>query len=141
MKVFKFTVVFALAVLVLVACVSSSDVKVDVLSVGNSLKSPSEVNRILGADGLRIIDVRTLAEFTSGCISGAKNIDFKSSDFLNKISLLDKSGLYLVYCRSGGRSAQAVAQMRGAGFNNIVELKGGISGWEAEGYDLSENCK
>jgi rhodanese-related sulfurtransferase len=53
---------------------------------------------------------------------------------------LDKNVSYLVYCRSGGRSAEAVKQMKQSGFNNIIELKGGITNWETEGYELSHNC-
>jgi rhodanese-related sulfurtransferase len=36
----------------------------------------------------------------------------------------------LVYCRSGGRSAKAVAMLREAGYTKLQELKGGKIAWE-----------
>jgi rhodanese-related sulfurtransferase len=53
---------------------------------------------------LQVIDVRTPAEFQSGCLNGAKNVDIEASDFDSKIAALDKKANYLVYCRSGHRS-------------------------------------
>jgi len=143
MKSFKLVIALALSMFLLVACGSPSDMKASVLSAGSLLGTPNEVNQILtggGISNLQIIDVRTPAEFATGCLSPAKNIDLKSPDFVERISSLDKNASYLVYCRSGGRSAEAAAQMKEAGFNNIIELKGGIINWETEGYSLSQNC-
>jgi len=144
MKNFKLIITCALSLFILSACASSADMKADIFSANNSLKEPNEINQILTdktVSDLQIIDVRTPAEFATSCITGAKNIDFKSPDFLSKIGALDKNGYYLVYCRTGIRSAQAVAQMRQTGFNNIIELKGGITAWGTAGYDVSYNCK
>lgn len=132
--------VFTLSVCILSACASSIDLQADVFSIGDSLKTPNELIDILPNDDINIIDVRTPDEFASGCVQNAKNIDVKSSDFLSKISTLDKEEFYLVYCRSGVRSAQAAEQMRKAGFTNIIELQGGISNWEESGYGLSYSC-
>jgi rhodanese-related sulfurtransferase len=38
----------------------------------------------------------------------------------------------VVYCHHGIRSAQAVAQLRAAGFANVHNLAGGIDGWTDE---------
>lgn len=75
-----------------------------------------------------LIDVRMAAEFASGSIPGAKNIDIMSPDFRKQISSLDKSRPYFLFCRSGNRSAQACGIMAQQGFN-VYNLKGGVGAW------------
>ena len=69
-----------------------------------------------------IIDVRTPEEFAAGHLDGAMLIDIKDASFDAKIAALDPNAEYIVYCRSGNRSAQAVARMREAGIANITDL-------------------
>ena len=69
-----------------------------------------------------VIDVRTAAEFAEGHVQGARNLDIQNGDFEAALADLDKSLSYNVYCRSGNRSATAVAMMRNAGFINVVDL-------------------
>ena len=66
-----------------------------------------------------IIDVRTPAEFASGHLDGAVNIDIQSPDFTSRIEGLDRDGSYVVYCRSGNRSGMAMAQMLDMGFTDV----------------------
>ncbi len=68
-----------------------------------------------------IIDVRTPSEFAAGHLEGAQNIDVQSSDFDSQISGLDKNASYVVYCRSGNRSAAAADRMQAAGFTNVQD--------------------
>jgi rhodanese-related sulfurtransferase len=81
-----------------------------------------------------IIDVRTADEYNTGHIDRAVNIDVASPDFRSKINQLDKNKKYLVYCRSGVRSAQASGIMAELGFTSITNLLQGISQWIASGY-------
>lgn len=83
-----------------------------------------------------ILDVRTPEEFSAGHIAGATVVDWNDPSFPSRVAELDKSKRYLVYCRSGNRSAQAVAAMRGMGFTDITELQGGVIAWEAVGLPL-----
>ena len=69
-----------------------------------------------------VIDVRTAIEFAEGHVQGARNLDIQNGDFEAALADLDKSLSYNVYCRSGNRSATAVAMMRNAGFTNVVDL-------------------
>ncbi len=73
----------------------------------------------LGADAV-IIDVRTPEEYSAGHLDGAINIDVQSPEFAEQIMALDKDGEYFVYCRSGNRSGQAIAQMAQMGFSEMV---------------------
>ena len=83
-----------------------------------------------------LLDVRTPAEFASGHIAGAINIDFESGEFKQDIQTLDKTKTYAVYCRSGNRSGQATSIMAKDGFGSIFNLNGGVLDWTALGQPL-----
>ncbi|WKR21940.1 rhodanese-like domain-containing protein [Actinomyces israelii] len=70
------------------------------------------------------IDVRTPREYQQGHLRGAVNMDASSGSFAEQIGGLDPNAPYRVYCRSGNRSARAVATMRDAGFTNVTDLGG-----------------
>ena len=71
-----------------------------------------------------IIDVRTPQEYQEGHLKGAVNMDLSSGSFAEQIDGLDPNSPYQVYCRSGNRSARAVAAMRDAGFTSVTDLGG-----------------
>ena len=72
--------------------------------------------------GAVIIDVRTPEEFAAGHLDGALLIDIKNPSFDAEIAKLNAAASYIVYCRSGNRSAQAVDRMREIGIENITDL-------------------
>ncbi len=79
-----------------------------------------------------ILDVRTDEEVEDGMIEGATQIDiYQGQDFIDAIDKLDPSKNYYVYCRSGGRSAQACAIMEQKGFKTTYNLIGGYTAWDA----------
>lgn len=84
-----------------------------------------------------IVDVRTPDEFADGHLENAINIDFKADSFRANLSQLDKSNTYLIYCRSGNRSAQALATMDELRFSDVYDM-GGIRDWAAEGFPVVE---
>jgi rhodanese-related sulfurtransferase len=83
-----------------------------------------------------ILDVRTPAEFASGHIAGAVNVDFESGSFDQDIQKLENSKTYAVYCRSGNRSGQATSIMAKNGFSSVFNLDGGVIDWTASGQVL-----
>ncbi|WP_372593746.1 rhodanese-like domain-containing protein [Actinotalea sp.] len=87
----------------------------------------------VSTDGVVTIDVRTPAEYAEGHLPDALNIDVESGDFAQQIDGLDRDVPYALYCRSGNRSAQALAQMQAAGFTDVAHLLGGIGAWQAAG--------
>lgn len=89
-------------------------------------------------NGAIILDVRTPDEFREGHIKNAINIDFYGDDFQSKINLLDKSKTYVIYCRSGRRSASADKIFQKAGFKNTSNLLKGIIGWKNEGRPIQQ---
>ncbi len=67
-----------------------------------------------------VIDVRTPIEVATGVLEGAINIDWYSPSFASDVSSLDRSAPYVIYCRSGYRSGEAVDAMTGMGFTNVI---------------------
>jgi len=84
-----------------------------------------------------ILDVRSPEEFSNGHIKNAANIDFNSAEFSAKIEAMDKSRPYLVYCLSGGRSADAVLVLKQRGFEKVYNLNGGLLAWQRSNYSLT----
>ena len=80
-----------------------------------------------------IIDVRTPEEFTEEHIEDAINIDFYSETFADVLNILDKNKTYLVYCRSGRRSRNALDIMEELNVREAYNMSGGIIEWKAEG--------
>ena len=92
---------------------------------GTSAVRTVDADKAVGMlDSRVIIDVRTPAEFAAGHVAGAVNIDVEGADFAAQTASLDPEGTYLVYCRSGRRSAIAAEQMAAAGFTDIVDAGG-----------------
>lgn len=83
-----------------------------------------------------LLDVRKPEEFKTGYIKGAINVDFKSNDFLENLDGLIKDRTYVVYCKSGGRSAKALEIMQGKGFKNVYNVLGGIKKWKDENRSI-----
>jgi len=80
-----------------------------------------------------IIDVRTPTEIEQGYIPNALHMDIRNAAaFMEQLQGLDKSKNYYVYCRAGGRSAQACMIMDSLGFENTYNLMGGIELWAGE---------
>ena len=78
-----------------------------------------------------ILDVRTTEEFKEGYIENAIHTDVLQEEAFRKyISTLPKNKTYLVYCRSGKRSANALNIMKETGFDNVKHLQNGITGWD-----------
>ena len=87
-----------------------------------------------------ILDVRTAMEFEEGYIAGAINYDFhQGAAFVADLETLDKSKNYYVYCKAGGRSAQACAIMNQMGFETTFNLEGGFSQWKGDVAFRDEN--
>ena len=81
-----------------------------------------------------LMDVRTPPEVREGFIVNTNLfIDINNEPFAERIQNLDKTKTYLVYCRSGARSARACRIMEEKGFKGpLYNLAKGIIGWDGE---------
>ena len=94
-----------------------------------------ETTRQALAEGASAIDVRTPGEYAAGHLQGAKNIDLSAEDFDQQVAALDPEADYVVYCASGRRAAQAIKQMKNAGFTGQLSNAGGYEDLESAGVD------
>lgn len=88
-----------------------------------NLNIEKAIKLVNSSTNMVILDVRTREEYLAGNIPNSINIDVLSQDFKSKIDMLDKNKEYLVYCRSGNRSAIASSIMSTNGFLNIYNLQ------------------
>lgn len=91
-----------------------------------------------GDDAFMVLDVRTPGEFSEGHLRGARNIDFTSPEFRDRVRSLNRNRTYLVYCRSGNRSGKALEVFRELGFASVLHMDGGTLAWNAAGLPLEK---
>ena len=95
------------------------------------------------------LDVRTPDEFAQGHPSGALNVPVlfrgpsgmsENPDFLRVARSLcqDPARRVILSCAMGGRSRRAAEALEGAGYANLVNMRGGYSGARAPDGSLSE---
>lgn len=134
---------FSIAVLIIFVTISTlsgalfaqqekkTDIKIISVQEANELiKEKNENSEFV------ILDVRTIEEHEAGHIPDSVNIDYKSPEFKEAISKLDKENIYLTYCRSGRRSAESAEIMKELGFENIYMIDGGIVAWNKAGLPI-----
>ena len=78
-----------------------------------------------------LVDVRTPEEYNEGHLDNALNINWFDDDFLDRVSSLGNKNTIYVYCKKGGRSAEAAAAMDSLGLD-VVDLLGGYDDYIAE---------
>jgi hydroxyacylglutathione hydrolase len=86
-----------------------------------------------GAD-LQIVDVRRPAEYATGHVPGAVNVQLADLD--KKAPELEPSRPTAVVCASGYRSSAATSLLERKGFTNLFNVVGGTSGWVNAGYPV-----
>lgn len=99
----------------------------------NSLGSDLDIDprglaeRLERGDPLRLIDVRDPVEQQVSALPGALVIPLERLGF--QLSELDHEQEYVLFCRTGVRSARAVRQLTAAGFSKVRNLVGGLNAW------------
>lgn len=117
------------ALLVLTGCSSASSTDLNA----------AEFQAKTQESGVITLDVRSPGEFMEGHLVNAINIDVENPSFATEIAKLDKTATYAVYCRSGRRSANAIATMKDAGFTSTFNLNAGVQEWAQAGFPLVTN--
>jgi glyoxylase-like metal-dependent hydrolase (beta-lactamase superfamily II)/rhodanese-related sulfurtransferase len=97
--------------------------------------SPQQLKTKLEKSNIRIIDVRTPAEWEDSRIHWAEH--FPLSDILDEqFPEAQKDEELVLQCGSGYRSNIAASIMRQAGYANVKSLAGGIFAWSNAGFPL-----
>ncbi len=124
--------ILCLSMLLIMTCIASAQTR---LKEDISCQQAMElINKHSGDTSFLILDVRTPEEYKNGHLEKAILIDYKSANFQDKISKLDKTKKYLVYCQGGVRSKGAVGIMKNQNFRNLYHLYEGFKIWEKDEY-------
>ena len=110
----------AVSIVGLSGCASTGAADTAVTTIG-----AADLLEVVGGSDVVVLDVRTPAEFAEGHVPGSLNIDLSSPSFAEDIEALPKDATYVVYCRSGNRSAQAASLMAEAGFTSVYDVDAG----------------
>lgn len=90
----------------------------------------------MSQQGALLLDVREQDEYAAGHAPNAQLIPLgQLSSRLPEIAAY-KDKPIVVMCRSGRRSAKAVALLQEAGYSQVSNVKGGIQAWEGEGLEV-----
>jgi rhodanese-related sulfurtransferase len=112
----------SVSVLVLGACQGSPVESVDADQALELLASDSSIV---------LLDVREYHEHVESRIEGSALLSLSVIDLYLEEQYPDKETTFIVYCRSGRRSAEAIEIMLEKGYQNIYDL-GGIIDWPYE---------
>lgn len=124
----KLITLFGLSMLLFIAGCKDKTVAQEI-----SVIPPQEFEIATSKGEVQLLDVRTPEEFQEGHLENAVNIDVLQDDFAAKAKSLNPDEPVYLYCRSGKRSANASAILKGLGFKEIYDLQGGFLNWESEG--------
>jgi phage shock protein E len=119
------------------ACSSSPPAASSSSTTTGAHLTASDFSTAMKAPGKVVLDVRTPAEFATGHLPGAQNMDIEGADFATRIAALDIAATYAVYCHSGNRSATAMEQMVAVDFAHVYDLAGGIGAWQRMGGPMT----
>lgn len=88
-------------------------------------------------DHFELIDIRTGAEIERGVLPDARTLPMHLVPLkLNFFSEASKQ--FVIYCRTGSRSAQVCRFLQQQGIHNVISLRGGIVKWAASGYPIDQ---
>jgi adenylyltransferase/sulfurtransferase len=96
----------------------------------DSTITPRELHDLLDAGTkLALIDVREPVEWDINHIDGAHLIPKSTLESGAGLAKLPQDRMPVLYCKTGIRSAEALAAVKRAGFSDAVHLQGGITAW------------
>jgi adenylyltransferase/sulfurtransferase len=96
----------------------------------DSTITPRELRELLDSGKkLALIDVREPVEWDINHIDGAELIPKSTLESGSGLSKLPQDRVQVLYCKTGVRSAEALAAVKKAGFADAVHLQGGITAW------------
>lgn len=102
-------------------------------AAADSTITPRELRELLDSGTkLALIDVREPVEWDINHIDGARLIPQSSLSSGEGLAQLPHDRRAVLYCKTGVRSAEALAVVKRAGFSDAVHLQGGIVAWAQE---------
>ena len=100
------------------------------------IKPDEAYERYLNNEFDLIIDVVGLDIYSLGHLPGAVNYIWADGTLNSKISELDPTLTYLVYCHTDPPSTASAQALVNAGFENVYRLEGNFASWKNSGYPI-----
>ena len=98
--------------------------------------SPAELTaRRTAGTAPAVIDVRTAEEYAASHIPGAIHIPY--DEVADRIAEVDAPNGVALYCAVGPRARRGEAALLRAGYDDVLHLEGGLTAWEAAGYEVA----
>lgn len=94
--------------------------------------TPAQLRALLDAGTAVAVDIREPAEWEINHIDGAHHIPVSALQSADGPALLPPGKIPVLYCKTGVRSAQALATLKRAGVPEARHLRGGIVAWAAD---------
>jgi rhodanese-related sulfurtransferase len=94
--------------------------------------APDEAAALIRA-GAVVVDVREKDEFAGQRIEGAVNVSRGVLEMQVGEVVPDKSATVVCYCGGGNRGALAADTLQKMGYENVVSIAGGLTGYLARG--------
>jgi adenylyltransferase/sulfurtransferase len=85
-----------------------------------------------GEDDFVLVDVREPAEYEIVRIPGAELVPKGRFESGEALAGLPADRRVVLHCKSGGRSAEVLAILKGAGFTDAVHVGGGVTAWVSQ---------
>ncbi len=99
-------------------------------AAADSTITPRELRELIDSGrNLALIDVREPVEWDINHIAGAELIPKSTLESGAGLAKMPQDRLAVLYCKTGVRSAEALAAVKKAGFADAVHLQGGIAAW------------
>ncbi len=100
--------------------------------------STADAVQLMNREKAVVVDVRSAAEFASGSIPGAKNVELADLD--NKLASVVKSKdtPIVMICATGNRSQGAARTAKRGGYARAQSMAGGMSAWRAANMPVAK---
>jgi len=118
----KIRMVLAMALLMMVAGCASSVRSISPKRAKEMMENNAEVV---------LVDVRTYEEYVAERIPNAIWVPLTDLETQAPLKMADLKATYIIYCRSGNRSVEAILLLKEMGYKSLYDL-GGIIDWPYE---------
>ena len=90
----------------------------------------------LSQQGVLLVDVREADEVAQKRYEVTNYVNLPLSKLADMYEELPTGQQLIIACLSGGRSQKAIAFLQSKGYDDLLNLDGGIKAWQAEGLPV-----
>ena len=101
--------------------------------------TPAEFVEVRQDTPMHVVDVRTNDEWKGGHVSGARHV--MGGKLADHLAELPRNAPLALICGSGYRSTVAASVLERAGFEDVVNITGGMAAWGHAGLPVETECK